>query len=96
MKPNDYFNELGIDQNATTGEIRKAYRKLAFKYHPDHNTGEDAKRIFARIVKAYNVLVDPVKRDEYVKGQSTSITDEPLTVLKYYWKLIYQKGSRSM
>lgn len=75
MEQINYFDVLGIDSKSTTGEIKKVYRKLALKYHPDHDSSKAGRRIFSRITKAYKVLVDPVRKDEYVKGQSLNVTD---------------------
>lgn len=73
----DYYTVLGIDKKATKAEIRKAYLKLAKKYHPDkHANGDDAKEMnvkFSLIAKAYKVLLDDDKRAEYDKKlRSTS------------------------
>lgn len=92
MKPVNYFDLLGIDSEATAGEIKKAYRRLVFKYHPDHNKTKTAQKKFSLITKAYQVLTDPVKKEEYVKGQATAIADEPLKMLNSYWEIIYKKG----
>lgn len=61
----DYYEVLGIDRNATDEEIRKAFRKLAFKYHPDHNCDDGAEDRFKEINEAYEVLSDPDKRVAY-------------------------------
>ncbi len=92
MKTINYFDVLGLDSTATTGEIKKAYRRLVFKYHPDHNPDKAAGKKFSRITKAYKVLADPVKKDEYVKGQSIAVTDKPWTILKNYWRIICDSG----
>jgi curved DNA-binding protein CbpA len=92
MGPINYFDVLGVEPNATTGEIKKVYRKLVFKNHPDHNPGRKAQKNFRRITQAYNVLVDPVKRDEYAKGKNIAVTDEPWIILKNYWAIIYKRG----
>jgi len=61
----DYYEVLGIDRNATDEEIKRAFRKLAFKYHPDHNHGDRAEERFKEINEAYEVLSDPDKRAAY-------------------------------
>lgn len=61
----DYYELLGVDRNASAGELKKAFRKLAFQCHPDHNHGDDAERKFKEINEAYHVLVDTEKRSAY-------------------------------
>lgn len=62
----DYYKILGIDKTATPGDIKKAYRKLARKLHPDLNpNNKDAKKNFQEINEANEVLSDPVKRKKY-------------------------------
>jgi len=61
----DYYEALGINRNATDEEIRKAFRKLAFKYHPDHNHEDRTGEKFKEINEAYEVLSDPDKRAAY-------------------------------
>jgi len=61
----DYYDVLGIARNATDEEIKKAFRKLAFKYHPDHNRNGDAEEKFKEVNEAYEILSNPDKRDAY-------------------------------
>jgi molecular chaperone DnaJ len=62
----DYYLILGLDRKATQAEIKKAYRKLARKYHPDLNPGDKAAEAkFKEIQEAYSVLSDPKKRSQY-------------------------------
>lgn len=60
--PKGYYEALGISHNATADAIRKAYRSLAFKYHPDKSNLEpsEAEKNFHRILDAYEVLSDPI------------------------------------
>ncbi len=62
----DYYEALGIAKGASDDEIKKAYRKLAMKYHPDHNPGDkDAEAKFKEINEAYGILSDETKRAQY-------------------------------
>ena len=62
----DYYDVLGIDRNADEKTIKKAYRKLAKKYHPDTNAGNaDAADKFKEVNEAYDVLSDPKKKKMY-------------------------------
>ncbi|MGD9007478.1 MAG: J domain-containing protein [Desulfobacteraceae bacterium] len=66
MAAADYYKTLGIDKNASDSDIKKAYRKLAMKYHPDHTKGDKtAEEKFKKISEAYAVLSDPEKRKQY-------------------------------
>ena len=63
----NYYAALGINKDATEDEIKKAYRKMALKYHPDKNKSPGAEEKFKDIAEAYDVLSDPDKRKIYDK-----------------------------
>lgn len=64
----DPYQILGIDAETSTGEIKKAYRKLSLKYHPDKNPGDKvAEEMFMKIAKAYESLTDETARENYIK-----------------------------
>ena len=65
----DYYEVLGVDKNATEDQIKKAYRTIAIKYHPDRNPGnKEAEEKFKEAAEAYDVLHDPQKRQQYDTG----------------------------
>ncbi len=66
MDKRDYYEVLGIARTATEDEIKRAYRQLAMKYHPDRNPGNDeAEGKFKEATEAYEILKDPAKRQQY-------------------------------
>ncbi len=68
MNYKDYYQTLGVSKNASQDDIKKAYRKLAVKYHPDKNQGDkQAEERFKEISEAYEVMRDPEKRKKYDK-----------------------------
>ena len=74
----DLYVALGLGRGASLGEIRRAYRRLARRYHPEVNPGnEEAEALFRRIVEAYETLSHPDKRQAYDSGASPEAPPPP-------------------
>ncbi|XP_024007413.1 dnaJ homolog subfamily B member 1 isoform X3 [Eutrema salsugineum] len=75
----DYYNVLKVDKNATEDDLKKSYRKLAMKWHPDKNpnTKKEAEAKFKQISEAYEVLSDPQKRAVYDQYGEEGLSDMP-------------------
>ena len=66
MAKRDYYEVLGVNRNASADDIKRAYRRMAIKYHPDKNPGnKEAEAKFKECAEAYEVLSDPEKRQRY-------------------------------
>ena len=65
MQFKDYYKILEVDEKATQADIKKSYKKLARKYHPDISKEKNAEQKFKEIAEAYEVIKDPEKRQEY-------------------------------
>ena len=73
----DYYQILELDNNASATEIKKSYKRLALKYHPDKNLNDkNATKNFIKISEAYQVLSDPTQKELYDKNNCVSITFE--------------------
>ncbi|XP_068696076.1 dnaJ homolog subfamily B member 4-like [Montipora capricornis] len=73
----DYYEILDIPRNASEEEIRKAYRKMALKFHPDKNKSSEAEEKFKEIAEAYEVLSDPQKREVFDKYGEEGLKGPP-------------------
>lgn len=72
----DYYKVLGVSRSASSADIKRAYRKLSLKYHPDKNPSEDASVKFAEIANAYSVLSDDEKRKVYNQGGEEAVKQQ--------------------
>jgi curved DNA-binding protein CbpA len=72
----DLYETLGLDEDASDGQIKKAYRKLSLKYHPDKNPGEEAKKKFTEVRDAYEILNDAEKKMLYEIGGMKAVKGE--------------------
>ncbi|MBC6415053.1 MAG: molecular chaperone DnaJ [Bdellovibrionales bacterium] len=76
-KKRDYYDILSVSKNASQDEIKKAYRKMAFKYHPDRNQDDkSAEDKFKEASEAYQVLSDPKKRENYDRFGHSSFSEQ--------------------
>jgi len=95
MEFKDYYKILGVDRNADEKEIKRAYRRLARKYHPDLNPGDkEAEKKFKEINEAYEVLSDPEKRKRYDElGAAWNAYGQQNT--EQFWQDFYRKYGAS-
>lgn len=85
----NYYNTLGIAPNASEDEIKKVYRSLAMRYHPDRNQAPGADARFKAIAKAYEVLSDPVKREEYNQSLNHRIIIDAEAEAYQLWRSVF-------
>ena len=78
MAKSDYYDLLNITKNASDADIKKSYRKLAMKYHPDRNPGDkSAESKFKEIKEAYEILSDAEKRAAYDRFGHAGVNQSP-------------------
>ena len=83
----DFYKILGISKGATDDEIKKAYRKMAVKWHPDKNKSPEAEEKFKDIAMAYEVLKDKKKRDIYGEFLVFLASFLLIPVLRSIWRI---------
>lgn len=87
MNKNNLYDILGVETNSTNDEIKKAYRKLAIKYHPDKNKDIDAEEQFKNITGAYAILSDQNKRRNYDMGIPEGLSNiDPFSIFNQFFQ----------
>ena len=104
MEKRDYYEVLEVPKNATADEIKKAYRKMAIKYHPDKNPdNKEAEEKFKEAAEAYEVLSNPEKRSRYdqfghagMHGQQGFSGMDDISVISVTFSAIYSEVAVSV
>ena len=85
------YNILGVSPTATAEEIRKAYRSLAMRHHPDRNALPGSQSRFNAINAAYELLSDPKKRTEYNQSLNNRIIIDPESEARALWNSLFDR-----
>lgn len=83
------YNVLGVAPNASDEEIKKVYRSLAMRFHPDRNDAPGAEARFKSITKAYEILGDPRKRDDYNQSVNHRIILDAEAEAYALWRAVF-------
>ena len=84
------YNVLGVAPNASDDEIKKVYRSLAMRFHPDRNQAPGAEARFKSVTKAYEILADPAKRAEYDQSVNHRIIIDPEAEAYALWCVVFR------
>ena len=88
MAKRDYYDILGISKGASAAEIKKAYRKMAVKYHPDKNPDDkSAEEKFKEAAEAYEVLSDPDKKARFDRNTTLAPKSRQRSISEASWCL---------
>lgn len=90
------YNVLGVAPNAGDDEIKKVYRSLAMRFHPDRNSAPGAEARFKSITKAYEILADPVQRAEYDQSVNHRIILDPEAEAYALWRSVFLLNGTSL
>jgi hypothetical protein len=85
------YNILGISPTATSEEIKKAYRSLAMRHHPDRSMHPNAESRFNAIQAAYELLSDPQKRTAYNQSMNNCIIIDPDNEARALWHALFER-----
>ena len=92
----NYYEILGINKESSREEIKKAYRKLSLKHHPDRNNGQDVNGVFSKINQAYEILSDPSKKKSYdfnlKMGMNFNPSEEEIDITDIFSQLFSGMG----
>ena len=81
MSTKDYYEILSLPKDCTLADIKKSYRRLAMKYHPDKNSSDEAAKLFHDIAESYLVLSDNKKRQTYDQLGYEGLKDKKLAAV---------------